>query len=399
MIDNDATHYTPVAKMLHWLIAGMIVLQFVLAKMADLAGDADSSLRELALLANHKSVGITILALAIVRLIWRFRHPPPSLPAAVPQWQVMASHVSHWSLYVLLFAMPITGWLMSSASAYSVSWFNLVQLPDLVAPDPDLKQVFKETHEFGSKLLFVIAAIHILAAIRHAISDRDGVLQRMISATSVAAFVIVIALGIGWLGAVGKTPEPTPGSAEAVRPATESERVGAAASPSGLPVWQIDYATSYIRFVGNQAGAEFEGAWETWSAELRFATGNLAAGRFDVTIDATSAETSDAERDMTLADPEWFDSMKFPEAYFRASRFSRGDDGGFIADGQLTIKGFASPVQLRFTVEEDGDSRVLTGTAQLDRLALGVGTGEWEDTEWIGQDVFVEVFVEATVTN
>ncbi len=134
---NDSLHrqhYHPVAKILHWVIAAMIVLQFVLTKFAE---DAATPMQELALLANHKSVGITIFLCACLRLTWRLRQGvPPPLP--MPGWQTIASHISHWTLYGLIFMMPITGWLMSSASAYSVSWFNLVPLPDLVSADPDL---------------------------------------------------------------------------------------------------------------------------------------------------------------------------------------------------------------------------------------------------------------------
>jgi cytochrome b561 len=392
-------HYTPTAKLLHWLVAGMVVVQFVLAKLADLAGDADSAVRELALLANHKSVGITILALVIVRLVWRRMNPPPALPATMPKWQLTASHVSHWSLYILLIAMPVTGWLMSSASAYSVSWFNLFQLPDFVAPDPALKDVFKDAHELVGKLLVLVAIIHIIAAIKHALIDKDGVLQRMISAISTVAFVAVIVVGTAWLGGAGKSGGDSAAANQSVVQTGADTAAKKVATASDLPAWQIDYTASYISFVGDQAGAEFEGVWASWSAEIKFSAEQFGAGTFDVAVDATSAETQDDERDLTLADPEWFDTSNFPEAYFRASNFSLSEDGGYVADGQLIIKSVASPVQLIFTVESDGDSRVLAGTARLDRLELGVGTGEWEDTDWVGKDVAVNVYVEATVAN
>jgi len=392
---SSNNHYSSVAKLLHWLVAGMVVLQFVLAKMADIASDEGSAVRELALLANHKSVGITILALAVVRLVWRQKNQPPALPGTMPQWQVTASHLSHWSLYALLFAMPITGWLMSSASAYSVSWFNLFQLPDFVAPNPELKEIFEETHETLAKLLAVIASIHIIAALKHAVIDKDDILSRMVSSISLALFVIVAALGAAWLGNVGSssdsTSDTTPGAAT-----DSSAVVEAPVANSDLPMWQIDYTTSYIKFSGDQAGAEFEGVWESWSADLQFDADNLDGSVIYVTVDTASGNTQDADRDGTLTDPEWFDTINFPDAYFRASDFSDSEDG-YIASGQLIIKGLASPAQLLFTVAADGDKRVLTGTAQLDRLALGVGTGEWEDTEWVGKDVRVEVRIEATL--
>ena len=180
------TGYTSTAKLLHWLVASLVVVQFVLANLAERAEDADDLVSELALFANHRSVGITILALIIVRLLWRWRNPPPRLPDTVPGWQVTASRVSHYSLYGILLAMPISGWLMSSAADVSVTWFNLVNLPDFIAPNHDREEFFEGIHELLATLLFVIASLHILAALKHGLFDKDDVLQRMLPMSGAA---------------------------------------------------------------------------------------------------------------------------------------------------------------------------------------------------------------------
>lgn len=130
---------------------------------------------------------------------------------------------------------------------------------------------------------------------------------------------------------------------------------------------------------------------------MRFSADNLPGSAFDVTIDTATPETRDGDRDATLADAEWFDSGRFPEAYYRATSFELKNGDEFVAHGQLTIKERSTPVQLQFTVAANGNSRVLTGTARLDRLLLGLGTGEWEDTAWVGQYVTVNVRVEASL--
>ena len=391
------THYTNTAKILHWTIAAAIVLQFVLAKLADLAGDSDLAVRELALLANHKSVGITIFALALFRLVWRAKNPPPPLPAAMPTWQVRASHFSHWALYGLIIVIPITGWLMSSASAYSVSWFNLFQLPDLIVPDPELKKTLKDVHETLAKILAVIALVHIGAALKHAMFDKDGVLSRMVSTVSVALFAGVIALGIAMLGQSGKQ-NVSPSHDTAVATATTVVDDGVMAE-SKLPIWQIDYVNSYIHFVGSQAGADFDGEWLSWNAALQFSSASTANGLFNVTVNTAEVNTNDQERDDVISDPEWFDTRAFPSAFYRASSFVENADGSFDAQGQLIIKGVASPVVLRFTVDEQDDQRILIGHAEFKRLDLGVGVGEWEDTSWVDDEVRVNVRIQATLAD
>jgi len=206
---DGPTQYNGIAKIVHWWIAGMIVLQFVLANLAERAEDAGSPLQQLELLANHRSVGITILVVAIFRLFWRtFKAPPAPLP--MPAWQRTASYVSHWTLYGLLFLMPVTGWLMSSASGSAVGWFNLLQLPHLVGPDEGLEATLEEVHGTLAKVMFVVAATHIAAGLKHAFINRDGALRRISSPLSVAVFVIVIVGGLVALSKVdGDAAAPT----------------------------------------------------------------------------------------------------------------------------------------------------------------------------------------------
>ncbi|MDJ0656440.1 MAG: cytochrome b/b6 domain-containing protein [Xanthomonadales bacterium] len=399
----ETKSYHSLSRWLHWAVAGMIVVQYVLANLAESAEEADQTLRLLALLANHKSVGITILALVLVRLVWRWRTPAPGLPETMPGWQVWASHISHWTLYLLLLLVPLSGWLMSSASAYSVSWFNLFVLPDLVAPDADLKDTLELVHEVLARVLLVLAVIHILAALKHALVDRDGVLGRMTTGASVALFVLLIAAGVLGLGSAGRPSQDGADPASSNLRAAESVPVS---GPSELPTWTIDYDSSHIRFTGDQAGAAFDGEWQSWEAEIQFDPDNLAGSRFDVIVDTRQVNTEDADRDAAIVGPEWFDSENHPYAYYRAAEFSVATDGSYEAAGQLIIKGQAAPVALRFTVTGDGDrqvlettgqARLLLGQALLDRLVLGLGTGEWADTTWVGQEVTVDVRVEAVI--
>jgi cytochrome b561 len=174
---NNATRYGIIAQLFHWTIVVLIVTQFVLANKAE---NLPLGPAKIATLATHKSVGITIFGLAILRLIWRWFNPVPRAPATSPHWQQIASHISHWSLYGLILLTPLIGWLMSSARNFSVSWFGIVTLPDFVEPSTAAYNFFHAAHEVLAIALFFIALVHIAAALKHHFWDRDNVLRRML---------------------------------------------------------------------------------------------------------------------------------------------------------------------------------------------------------------------------
>jgi cytochrome b561 len=180
-IRNTPTRWGSVAQLLHWVIVVLIVTQFVLAYVSE---SLPLGMAKLAMLARHKSWGITILGLALIRLVWRLvNRDAPGLPNTLKPWERVAAHVTHYGLYVLLFAMPLTGWAMSSARKYPVSWFNLVQLPDFVAPNRPLYDTLHTVHMYLSWALIAIAVLHIGAALKHHFVLKDDVLRRMLPFT------------------------------------------------------------------------------------------------------------------------------------------------------------------------------------------------------------------------
>jgi cytochrome b561 len=175
-LTNSPTRYGAVAQLFHWAIVALVITQFVLAQRAE----GLSPVAKIGVLATHKSVGITILGLALLRLIWRLFNPVPPLPSDAPRWQERAAHVSHFLLYALLFITPVLGWLMSSARAFSVSWFGLVTLPDFIEPNRAAFERLHAAHEAMAKTLAVLALVHVAAALKHHFIDRDDVLRRML---------------------------------------------------------------------------------------------------------------------------------------------------------------------------------------------------------------------------
>lgn len=174
---NDELRYGLVAQVFHWTIVLLVIAQFVLANLAE---DLPLGPAKVKLFEQHKSIGITIFALVLLRLSWRWINPVPAVPPTTARWQRAAAHVSHALLYALLLAMPLAGWLMSSARNFSVSWFRLFTLPDFIAPNERAFEWFRDAHHMLAKLLFVVALVHVAAALKHHFVDRDNVLRRML---------------------------------------------------------------------------------------------------------------------------------------------------------------------------------------------------------------------------
>jgi cytochrome b561 len=183
-IRNTTAQWGLVSQLFHWIIVVLIVVQFVYGYKAYFA----TGFAKLAPVVTHKSWGMTILGLAVLRLVWRlFSGPTPRLPDTLKPWERAAAHVTHYGLYILLFAMPLVGWIASSARSFPVSWFGLVQLPDLVGSNRPLYDVLMTAHFWMSWVLVAIAGLHVAAAIKHHFILRDDVLRRMLPFTSLRA--------------------------------------------------------------------------------------------------------------------------------------------------------------------------------------------------------------------
>jgi len=130
--------------------------------------------------AWHKWIGITVFLVAAARLAWRAAHPPPPLPATVPPWQIVASRATHAGLYALMLAIPISGWIYSSATGVSVVYLGLVPLPDLIPKDREVAKTLLIVHKSLNYLLAAVVTMHVAAALKHQFVDRDGVLGRML---------------------------------------------------------------------------------------------------------------------------------------------------------------------------------------------------------------------------
>lgn len=169
--------YSIVSLVFHWGLALLILAQVLLITAHESTEGPIS--REF--VTVHKALGLTILVLTLARIGWRLANPAIPFPAAMPRWEKIIARTSHVLFHVLLLGLPLTGWAASSAGGREIAWFGLFQWPLLPLPlDRDLAGTLMDFHRAGVKVLYVLLALHVLAALKHHFINRDNVLHRMI---------------------------------------------------------------------------------------------------------------------------------------------------------------------------------------------------------------------------
>lgn len=171
--------YTRTAVWLHWLIAATMLIVFAVGLyMTGLRFSPE----KLKLFNWHKWAGVTIFMLVVLRTAWRLFHPPPSLPPSMSAWQRQFASAAHVLLYLLMFAIPLSGWLMSSAKGFQTVYFGLIPIPDLLVRNEGLGEWLEHVHRLLNYAMIAIVAGHAAAALKHHFHDHDDVLQRMLPA-------------------------------------------------------------------------------------------------------------------------------------------------------------------------------------------------------------------------
>ena len=446
----SAERYSAVAIVLHWAIAAailfMLPLGFWMHEQIEHGNPSEGVYRAFQL---HKSVGLTILFLSLVRLGWRIANPPPALPAHMPAWERFAAKATHWAFYAIMIGLPLSGWLFVSAGwslhedrslAVPTHYFGLFQVPALFGlpqAGEDLRAAVAEasfaTHATLAWSAIVLAGLHVAAALKHHLFDKDNVLTHMIpglrpldgseAPPKNPARLAVLGVGLGltgialaalifaatsYVGAsapqsastieITEPAAPEAAAPEAVAPEAAAPTPAAPAEPGAPATWRVDTSASSVAFsyiyTDESGETPMDGRFTRWRADIRFDPDNLGASRADVTIETASANTSAPYHNSTLPTAPWFDSAAHPNATFRTTEIRRRD-GGYEARGQLTIRGQTRAARLPFTLAIEGDRAVMTGSVTIDRRDFGIGA-DAEGDDMIARNVTINVRVEAT---
>lgn len=171
------THYRAGPALLHWLTAA---LTLVTVPLGVLMVDMPSVQATFKYYSLHKWIGVTVFFLVCVRLVWRLQRPPPPLPATMPGWQQRLSGWVHGLLYALLLAMPLVGWMASTAGGFTIVLFNVLPLPAPVPKSQELNELLTSVHSVLAWTLVTLVALHLLAVVKHQFVDRDRIPSRMV---------------------------------------------------------------------------------------------------------------------------------------------------------------------------------------------------------------------------
>jgi cytochrome b561 len=168
-------HYGALAIALHWIIAtliiGLVGLGWYMLSVEKQAGAR-------ALFDLHKSLGLTVFGLIVLRILWRTMHPPEGLPVSVPVWQAKISNLIHWALYACMIIMPVTGYLGAAHQKAAPKFFGF-STPAWATPNRALAEQFFTAHSITVWVLVALISLHTLAGLKHLLIDKDRVFQRM----------------------------------------------------------------------------------------------------------------------------------------------------------------------------------------------------------------------------
>ncbi|MGB3146561.1 MAG: cytochrome b/b6 domain-containing protein [Paracoccaceae bacterium] len=397
-IANTNNSYGSIARILHWLTALLILTAIALSFIIDaLPRQSAAEVQQLFLVYSlHKTTGIAAFFTAIARILWAISQPRPAPIHAERRLETFAAEAVHWSLYLAMLVMPISGWLGHSAvSGYAPILWPFGQSLPFVPQSETLEKMFFSVHGAAAKLLYLSLALHVAGALKHALIDRDATLTRMISGKGPtlaphrpAALPFLVA-GAGWAAiiALGLILAPEP---EAEVPATgeSAAEVTGAAIPAGN--WAV--STGTLTFTVTQAQSPLVGHFADWTATINYDEATRS-GAVSVLIPLSGMTIGSVTKQ--AAGPEFFDIANHPTATFTST--IADVDGQLVADGTLNLHGTDIPVKLPFDLTITGDKATMTGQVHLDRRDFGIGI-KYADETTVGFAVVIDVGLEAKRT-
>lgn len=367
--------YGDVAVGFHWLIAAFVFGLLIIGKY--MSGLDENDVLRFALTQWHKTFGVLVFLLSLLRLLWRLFHPAPAHPPLAPWWEKVAANLAHIALYALLFLIPLTGWVMVSASPLNIStllfnvipWPHLPLLPELPGK-AEVSRSFRQYHELAGNLLILILLAHIGAAMKHHLLDRDDVLRRIapdwsspgirrLLAGTVAVF-FATAAGLGFY------------------------------RDSGRQAALLEAGSSEVSFIADLGGEATVGAFAKSDVVASLEINALEKSTLKATVQTATVSSANKQIESSLPGADWFAVEAFPEAVFQSITLSRATDTEILVAGEITLKGNTQVVEFPLYLSAEAGQQVARGEFVIDRRDFNVGMNDQPTEDNVSFDVRVK---------
>ena len=418
-LGNTQERYGAVTKAFHWTIALGVIVMIPLGIVAnDLPFATSEELaRKAALFSIHKTLGVTILLVAVARIAWAVSQPKPGHLHPDRRLETALADTVHYLLYATLILVPLSGWIGHAASeGFAPILWPLGQSLPLVPKSEAVHRTAFALHIVFERVLALSLLLHVAGALKHHFWDRDATLRRMapgrpalppiaprpasIVPPAAAALVVAAAVGVG--AALGLY---APGEARATETVTTvpeaaaaREADGAARAEDARAAWTVEEGSLGIAVT--QLGSRVEGSFADWSATVAFDEEPDAEGRHgavEVAVDVASLTLGSVTSQALGA--EFFDAEGFPGAVFAAGILAapEGSEADYVAEGTLSLRGAEVPVTLAFDLTLAGERATAQGVTVVDRRDFAIGES-YADPGTLGFEVEITVALEAVRT-
>ncbi len=401
-LGNTATSYGSVTKVFHWTTALLILSMFALGWIASTLGkwieapdiattDATIAWAKL-LFSIHKTLGIAIFALALMRILWAISQPKPALLNGDKWLEARLAETAHWLLYGSLVLVPLSGWVHHAATTgYAPIWWPLGQDLPFVPKDPGVAEVTGALHFILQWVLAGAITLHIIGALKHHVIDRDATLRRMLPGHQTAlptaqqpghVLPAIAALAI-WAAAVGA------GAWAGWLNPQEGARAGALAEVSSE--WRVEDGSLNIVIVQN--GSDVTGSFAEWTADIEYQETPDETGRHGsvtVTVSIPSLTLGSVTKQAMGSD--FFAAEEYSTAVFEADLIA---EDGLVADGTLRIRDQSVPVRMPVDLTIEDGTADAAGSLAVNRLDFNIGTGT-QDEGSLAFDVRIDWALTAT---
>lgn len=378
-LSNTQIRYGSVTKTLHWVMALMILTVIPLGLIghqmaeqiwSDPTPDEGLITRTALLFSLHKTIGVAIFLLALLRIIWALSNPRPGLLNAENRLEAFLAHLVHWLLYGALLLMPLTGWIHHAASqGFAPILWPLGQTLPFVPRSEPVADLFGTLHYWSGRVLLVALLLHIAGALKHHVIDKDATLRRMLPGrgtdlptppTEHASRTPFAVAALIWFAVLGAGT----GTAMMSERATPASNLDQVASD-----WQVIDGTLTLDIT--QLGSTVSGQFNDWTAQIQFKPRDDPGPAGEVTVTVAIASLQLGSVTDQAMGPDFFDTDRFPTAIFTAP-ITRTETG-YLARGPLALKEAQVDVSLPFSLRWENETVKMNGNATLNRLDYGIG--------------------------